>query len=254
MEAAGVTLLEHTDRLAVMGFLEVLAHIPMHWRLLSQLKARLKSGRVGLVVLIDYPGFNMKVAAAAKAAGVPVLYYITPQVWAWGAKRKQELSQTITRAAVILPFEEADLRGARHRRHVRGASAARPRVRDPVASRGAHGIGPRPIGAGARALSREPRGARSSGTSRSSSPPRANWSGARPGCASIVSVAPRDHAAAGAVPVPAGARELLRGVARGRRGALQERHVHARGGGGRLPAGGGVPHERGRRSRSPAAW
>jgi lipid-A-disaccharide synthase len=112
MEAAGVTLLEHTDRLAVMGFLEVLAHIPMHWRLLSELKARLKSGRVGLVVLIDYPGFNMKVALAAKAAGVPVLYYITPQVWAWGAKRKHELSQTITRAAVILPFEEADLRAA----------------------------------------------------------------------------------------------------------------------------------------------
>jgi lipid-A-disaccharide synthase len=61
-------------------------------------------------VLIDYPGFNMKVAAAAAEAGVPVLYYITPQVWAWGAKRLAELSRTITKAAVILPFEEALLR------------------------------------------------------------------------------------------------------------------------------------------------
>ena len=112
MEAAGVTLLEHTDQLAVMGFLEVLAHIPRHWQLLAELKRRLSSGSVGLVVLIDYPGFNMKVAAAAHAAGVPVLYYITPQVWAWGAKRMTEMARTITRAAVILPFEEAMLRGA----------------------------------------------------------------------------------------------------------------------------------------------
>jgi lipid-A-disaccharide synthase len=61
-------------------------------------------------VLIDYPGFNMKVAAEATAAGVPVLYYITPQVWAWGANRLSKLAQTVTQAAVILPFEETLLR------------------------------------------------------------------------------------------------------------------------------------------------
>ena len=61
-------------------------------------------------MLIDYPGFNMKLAAAARAAGVPVLYYITPQVWAWGAERLRELARTVTKAAVILPFEEALLR------------------------------------------------------------------------------------------------------------------------------------------------
>ncbi|HVP71993.1 MAG TPA: hypothetical protein VMS45_11730, partial [Gemmatimonadaceae bacterium] len=77
MEEAGVTLLEHTDRLAVMGFLEVLAHVPMHWRLLRELTRRIESGAVGLVIVLDYPGFNMKVAAAAHRAGVPVLYYIT---------------------------------------------------------------------------------------------------------------------------------------------------------------------------------
>jgi lipid-A-disaccharide synthase len=65
---------------------------------------------VGLVVLVDYPGFNMKVAAAAHEAGVPVLYYITPQVWAWGEGRLAEMARIVTRAAVILPFEEELLR------------------------------------------------------------------------------------------------------------------------------------------------
>jgi lipid-A-disaccharide synthase len=110
MRAAGVELIEHSESLAVMGFVEVLKHVPKHYRLLRELRTRIRSGRVALVVLVDYPGFNMKVAAAATEAGVPVLYYITPQVWAWGAKRLAELSRTITRAAVILPFEEALLR------------------------------------------------------------------------------------------------------------------------------------------------
>jgi lipid-A-disaccharide synthase len=110
MRAAGVELVEHAERLAVMGFVEVLKHIPLHYRLAHELERRIRGGRVALVVLIDYPGFNMKIAAAARAAGVPVLYYITPQVWAWGAKRLRELARTVTKAAVILPFEEALLR------------------------------------------------------------------------------------------------------------------------------------------------
>jgi lipid-A-disaccharide synthase len=110
MRAAGVELVEHTERLAVMGFVEVLKHVPLHYRLARELRRRIRSGRVALVVLIDYPGFNMKIAAAAHAAGVPVLYYITPQVWAWGERRLHELARTVTKAAVILPFEEALLR------------------------------------------------------------------------------------------------------------------------------------------------
>jgi lipid-A-disaccharide synthase len=64
-----------------------------------------------LLVVVDYPGFNMKVAAIAKSLDVPVLYYVTPQVWAWGAGRIPKLTQLITKAAVILPFEEPMLRG-----------------------------------------------------------------------------------------------------------------------------------------------
>lgn len=110
MAQSGVEILEPVERLAVMGFAEVLAHIPKHWALLRMLRERMESGRVGLVVLIDYPGFNLKVAAAAHRAGIPVLYYITPQVWAWGAGRLPTLAKVVTRAASILPFEEALLR------------------------------------------------------------------------------------------------------------------------------------------------
>jgi lipid-A-disaccharide synthase len=110
MREAGVRLLHHVEQFAVMGLVEVLRHVPRHWALLRELRARIRSGNTALLVLIDYPGFNMKLAAEATAAGVPVLYYITPQVWAWGAGRLSKLATTVTRAAVILPFEEKLLR------------------------------------------------------------------------------------------------------------------------------------------------
>lgn len=110
MAAAGVTLLESVEQLAVMGFVEVVRHVPRHWLLLQRLRRRLEGGRVAAVVLLDYPGFNLRVAEAAHRAGVPVVYYITPQVWAWGAKRLPVLARVVSRAACILPFEEPLLR------------------------------------------------------------------------------------------------------------------------------------------------
>ncbi len=110
MRGAGVEILEDVENLAVMGFAEVVRHIPKHYALLGRLRARIESGRVALVVLLDYPGFNLKVAEVAKKAGVPVLYYITPQVWAWGAGRLPKLARVVTKAASILPFEEGLLR------------------------------------------------------------------------------------------------------------------------------------------------
>src|SRR3954471_8239197 len=107
----GVELVHRDSELGVMGFLEVLKHVPRHFLLLRKLRAMMQSGEVALLILIDYPGFNMKVAAAAKECGVPVLYYVTPQVWAWGAGRLPKLAQLVTKAAVILPFEEQLLRG-----------------------------------------------------------------------------------------------------------------------------------------------
>jgi lipid-A-disaccharide synthase len=111
LQAAGAEILERYDEMAVMGFVEVLRTIPDHFFLLRRLAARLQSGKVALIVLVDYPGFNMKLAQEASDAGVPVLYYVTPQVWAWGAGRLPKLKRLVTRAAVILPFEENLLRG-----------------------------------------------------------------------------------------------------------------------------------------------
>lgn len=110
MRAAGVELLAPME--GVVGFVEVLRHIPSHVRLLRRVKERLESGRVALVILIDYPGFNMRVARMAANAGVRVLYYITPQVWAWRRGRIRTMAAVIDHAAVILPFEEEMLSAA----------------------------------------------------------------------------------------------------------------------------------------------
>lgn len=103
MEAAGVELLARIDRLSVMGFAEVLPRLPWLLRLERRLRGLL--GEVDLVVPIDYPGLNLRVARAARARGVPVLYYVAPQVWAWKPERARTLAACADRVAVILPFE-----------------------------------------------------------------------------------------------------------------------------------------------------
>lgn len=110
MQAAGVQIDEHIRGLAVLGLVEILRHLPKHWGMLRDVRERLRSGKVALVILIDYPGFNMRVAELSADAGVPVLYYIVPQVWAWGENRLEKLARWVKKAAVILPFEESLLR------------------------------------------------------------------------------------------------------------------------------------------------
>jgi len=108
---AGVELMEHSSRLTVIGFAGVLGQVPTMWRLLRRLRARLESGSVAAAVLVDFGGFNLGfVAAAAQAAGVPVVYYITPQVWASRPGRIEKLRRYVAKAAVIFPFEESLLR------------------------------------------------------------------------------------------------------------------------------------------------
>jgi lipid-A-disaccharide synthase len=112
MRDAGVELLAHVDQLAVMGFVEVFRHLPFFVRLLRRAGAELDGRRPDLVIPIDYPGFNMRLARQARTRGVPVLYYIAPQVWAWHRGRMKQLARTTDRIAVILPFEEALFRDA----------------------------------------------------------------------------------------------------------------------------------------------
>jgi lipid-A-disaccharide synthase len=110
MRAAGVALIEDTASRAVMGFAEIVRHLPRHLSLLRRLDAHLATGQVALVVCVDYGGFNLRLAALAAKRRVPVLYYITPQVWASRARRMVSMKKTVTKAAVILPFEEQLLR------------------------------------------------------------------------------------------------------------------------------------------------
>ncbi len=112
MEAQGVELMAGLDELAVMGFAEVAARLPYFVRLARRVKRLLASGQVDLVVAVDYPGFNLRMAEAAKEMGVPVVYYIAPQVWAWKEGRTGRLADAADRIAVILPFEEEIFRAA----------------------------------------------------------------------------------------------------------------------------------------------
>jgi lipid-A-disaccharide synthase len=95
------------DDLTVVGFWEVLRKLPAHLRVLRQMRGHLSRRLPELALLVDYPGFNLRVARAATGAGVPVLYYIAPQLWAWRPGRAAMLRRVIRNLAVILPFEEA---------------------------------------------------------------------------------------------------------------------------------------------------
>jgi lipid-A-disaccharide synthase len=106
MAGEGVELLAGLEQLAVMGFVEVVRHLPFFRGLEKQLKALLDSGTIDLVLPIDYPGFNLRMARAAHTRGIPDLYYVAPQVWAWKARRARQLAREADRIAVILPFEE----------------------------------------------------------------------------------------------------------------------------------------------------
>jgi lipid-A-disaccharide synthase len=112
MAAQGVELLAGLDQLAVMGFAEVLRHLPFFWKLERRIKAVLDEGSIDLVLPIDYPGLNLRITRNARKRGIPTLFYIAPQVWAWKAHRAQQLARDADRIAVILPFEEEIFREA----------------------------------------------------------------------------------------------------------------------------------------------
>jgi len=109
LEAAGATVLDRMEQYSVMGFVEALWKLPAHFRLLGRVRAAFRAGRYDLAILVDYPGYHLRAAAAVAKVGVPVLYYIAPQIWAWAPGRVRRLA-CVRRLAVILPFEEAFFR------------------------------------------------------------------------------------------------------------------------------------------------
>ncbi len=106
MRQAGAKIVVDADQLSVVGITEVLARLPAILNGLDAAKKVLISRLPDLLILIDFPDFNFKLAAVAKQQGIPVFYYITPQVWAWRQRRIHTIKRLVDRAAVILPFEE----------------------------------------------------------------------------------------------------------------------------------------------------
>ncbi|MGV8078547.1 MAG: lipid-A-disaccharide synthase [Syntrophales bacterium] len=105
MRGSSVNLLADVSELGVVGLTEVLGKLGRIRTLFSGLRRFLKTDRPALVILIDYPGFNLRFARVAREAGIPVLYYISPKIWAWGAGRIRAIKETVNKMAVIFPFE-----------------------------------------------------------------------------------------------------------------------------------------------------
>jgi lipid-A-disaccharide synthase len=103
--AAGATVRFPMEQYTVIGFFEVLGKIPAHLRLLRELTRDFRAGRYDLVLPVDYPGFNIRLAEAAKQSGVRSLYYVAPQLWAWRPGRARRFARAVDGVAVILPFE-----------------------------------------------------------------------------------------------------------------------------------------------------
>lgn len=106
MQAAGATLVKHYRDLAFMGFVEVLKNINIIFKNLSFCKEDILQHKPDVLVLIDYPGFNLRIAKWAKENNIKVIYYISPQVWAWKENRVKMMKQCIDLMLVILPFEK----------------------------------------------------------------------------------------------------------------------------------------------------
>ncbi|MBE9531384.1 MAG: lipid-A-disaccharide synthase, partial [Proteobacteria bacterium] len=105
MREAGLNGLDYKE-VSVVGLVEVLKKLSAIRARLKELKKMLTAEKIDLVVLIDFPDFNLRVAAAAKKLGIPIVYYISPQVWAWRKNRVKKIAALVDKMLVVFPFEE----------------------------------------------------------------------------------------------------------------------------------------------------
>ena len=112
MKDAGMELLRHIREMSFLGFSEVIKHLPLIRQIMNELTEWIETNRPETVVLIDYPGFNLRLAKKAKKLGCRVVYYISPQIWAWGAGRIKKISRLVDHMIVVFPFEEKIYRSA----------------------------------------------------------------------------------------------------------------------------------------------
>ena len=105
MADAGVRLLQHASEVAVVGIVEVVRHLPAIRRAMTRLTEAIERERPDLVVPVDFPDFNLRLAARCRRAEVPVVYYVSPQVWAWRRGRVRTIRRLVRRVLVLFPFE-----------------------------------------------------------------------------------------------------------------------------------------------------
>jgi len=106
MKEAGGVLVKHYKELAFMGFVEVLSNLRTIFRNLEFCRQDIQSWKPDALILVDYPGFNMRIAKWAHQQGLKVIYYISPQVWAWKENRVRQIKEYVDKMLVILPFEK----------------------------------------------------------------------------------------------------------------------------------------------------
>jgi len=107
MQQQGVTLVKHYRDLAFMGFAEVVQHLPEILRNITFCKKDILSHKPDALILVDYPGFNLRIAKFAKKVGLKVIYYVSPQVWAWKSSRVHLIKEVVDKMLVIFPFEKS---------------------------------------------------------------------------------------------------------------------------------------------------
>src|SRR6185369_11720724 len=112
LAAAGGRLIGDFEGLSVTGLTEAIRVLPRSFAMLRRLTAAARARRPDVFVAIDFPDFNFRLMAALHRLGIPVVYYISPQLWAWRAGRMQTMKRYVTRVLVIFPFEEALYRNA----------------------------------------------------------------------------------------------------------------------------------------------
>ncbi len=105
MRSEGMDLIYHTDKMAFLGFVEVVKHIPFIRKVQKKLIDGIKKEKINCVVLIDYPGFNLSIAKKIKPFGVKIIYYVSPQLWAWAKGRVKKVRKLVDKMLVVFPFE-----------------------------------------------------------------------------------------------------------------------------------------------------
>lgn len=106
MQATGMSLVAHVRDINFMGFVEVIKHLGTIRRLFREVEKDIQTFEPDVVVLIDYPGFNLRIAPFIKNLGIKIIYYISPQLWAWKKGRVKKIRQYVDKMCVILPFEK----------------------------------------------------------------------------------------------------------------------------------------------------